>query len=114
MTSKARHLKRETEASPTLGRPLVTPRISGMWARQQIDLQTRWSLPLAPEASRMRDVSELRFLCSAFCKPYQSEAKFYVEETNPSGSGRREPHLLADEGSPGTIPRMGGADACAR
>jgi hypothetical protein len=34
----------------------------------------------------MRDVSELRLLCSAFCKPYQSEAKFYVEETNPSGS----------------------------
>jgi hypothetical protein len=36
--------------------------------------------------NHMRDVSELRFLCSAFCKPYQSEAKFYVEETNPSGS----------------------------
>lgn len=32
----------------------------------------------------MRDVSKLRFLCSAFCKRYQSDAKFYVDET-PSG-----------------------------
>ena len=35
--------------------------------------------------NHMRDVSELRLLCCAFCKPYQSEAKFYVEETSPSG-----------------------------
>ena len=30
--------------SSTLGRPLVSPRISGMWVRQQIDLQALWSL----------------------------------------------------------------------
>ena len=34
----------------------------------------------------MRNISELRFLCSSFCKQYQSEAKFYVDEANPSGA----------------------------
>ena len=33
----------------------------------------------------MRDVSKMRFLCSAFCTQYQSDAKFYIDETRPSG-----------------------------
>jgi hypothetical protein len=34
--------------------------------------------------AHMRDVSKLRFLCSSFCKEYQSEAKFYIDEANDS------------------------------
>jgi hypothetical protein len=34
----------------------------------------------------MRDITELRFLCSSFCKQYQSEAKFYVDEAHSSGA----------------------------
>jgi hypothetical protein len=33
----------------------------------------------------MCNISELRFLCSSFCKQYQSEAKFYVDEALSSG-----------------------------
>jgi hypothetical protein len=33
----------------------------------------------------MRNISELRFICSSFCKQYQSEAKFYVDEAHSSG-----------------------------
>ena len=34
----------------------------------------------------MRNISELKFLCSSFCKQYQSEAKFYVDEALSSGA----------------------------
>jgi hypothetical protein len=33
----------------------------------------------------MRDVSKMKFLCSVFCKQYQSDAKFYVDEARLSG-----------------------------
>jgi hypothetical protein len=33
----------------------------------------------------MRDVSKLKFVCSAVCKQYQCEAKFYIDEAHPSG-----------------------------
>jgi hypothetical protein len=33
----------------------------------------------------MCNISELRFLCSSFCKQYQSDAKFYVDEAHSSG-----------------------------
>ena len=33
----------------------------------------------------MRDVSKLRLLCSAFCRHYQTEAKFYIAEEPQSG-----------------------------
>jgi len=33
----------------------------------------------------MHDVSKLKLLCSCFCKVYQSEAKFYVEDRHPWG-----------------------------
>jgi hypothetical protein len=33
----------------------------------------------------MRDVSKLRFLCSSFCKQYQSKAEFYIDEATIPG-----------------------------
>jgi hypothetical protein len=33
----------------------------------------------------MRDVSKLKFLCSSFCKQYQSEAEFYIDEATVPG-----------------------------
>jgi hypothetical protein len=33
----------------------------------------------------MRDVSKMKLLCSSFCKQYQSDAKFHVDESNSSG-----------------------------
>jgi hypothetical protein len=33
----------------------------------------------------MRDASKMKFLCSVFCEQYQSDAKFYVDETRLSG-----------------------------
>jgi hypothetical protein len=33
----------------------------------------------------MRDISKLRLLCSSFCKQYQSEANFYIDEAHSSG-----------------------------
>lgn len=33
----------------------------------------------------MRDVSNLKFLCSAYCKQYADEPKFYIDEAHPSG-----------------------------
>jgi hypothetical protein len=41
---------------------------------------------LAPlSEDHMRDVSKMKFLCSVFCEQYQSDAKFYVDETRLSG-----------------------------
>jgi hypothetical protein len=34
----------------------------------------------------MRDVSKLKSIGSLFCKPYQSEAKFYIDEAHSSGT----------------------------
>jgi hypothetical protein len=34
----------------------------------------------------MRDVSKLKHIGSSFCKPYQSDAKFYIDEAHASGS----------------------------
>jgi hypothetical protein len=34
----------------------------------------------------MCNISKLRFLCSSFCRQYQSEAKFYVDEAHSSGA----------------------------
>jgi hypothetical protein len=42
-------------------------------------------LPLVLERITMRDVSKMKLLCSSFCKQYGSEAKFYIDEANPSG-----------------------------
>jgi hypothetical protein len=36
----------------------------------------------------MGSISELRLLCSSFCKQYQSEAMFYVDEAYLSGARR--------------------------
>jgi len=33
----------------------------------------------------MRDVSKLRFFRSCFCKQYQSETKFYIDDAHRSG-----------------------------
>jgi hypothetical protein len=33
----------------------------------------------------MRGVSKLRFLCSSFCKQYQSKAEFYIDEATIPG-----------------------------
>jgi hypothetical protein len=33
----------------------------------------------------MRAVSKLKLLCTSFCKRYQTDAKFYIDETHPSG-----------------------------
>jgi hypothetical protein len=33
----------------------------------------------------MRDVSKLKFICSLFCKKYEDEPKFYIDEVHPSG-----------------------------
>jgi hypothetical protein len=33
----------------------------------------------------MQDVSKLRYFCSSFCKQYQSDAKFYIDDAHQSG-----------------------------
>jgi hypothetical protein len=47
----------------------------------------------------MRDVSKLRPLCSAFCKQYRTDAKFYIDEMRPSGS--RNLVVIYDKGGYG-------------
>jgi hypothetical protein len=33
----------------------------------------------------MRDVSKMKFICSSFCRQYESDAKFYIDEAHSSG-----------------------------
>src|SRR5258707_9084261 len=33
----------------------------------------------------MRDVSNIKFICSMLCKQYDTEAKFYIDEAHSSG-----------------------------
>jgi|ERR1700687_188191 hypothetical protein len=55
----------------------------------------------AKQASQ-RDVSKLKFICSSFCKQYQSEAKFYIDEAH--ASGLRHLVVVYDEGGYGDDP----------
>lgn len=46
----------------------------------------------------MRDVSKLKFIGSSFCSQYQSQAKFYIDETH--ASGLRHLVVVYDNGEP--------------
>ena len=46
----------------------------------------------------MRDVSKLEFIGSSFCSQYQSQAKFYIDETH--ASGLRHLVVVYDNGEP--------------